>query len=402
MKRTFSYQAARSPLGFVLLLFLSLACTQAQQPEDDTSEALAKRVIVGAERLDQYLLYVQNKTTAVVANQASMVGDKHLVDTLLSLGGNVKYILCPEHGFRGDAEAGEHVKDGIDPSTGLPIISLYGSNKKPKAEQLKGIDQVVFDLQDVGCRFYTYISTLHYVMEYCAENQVPLIVLDRPNPNAGYVDGPVMEKEYCSFVGMHPGVPVVYGMTIGEYAQMINGEKWLAHGAECQLFVVTLQNYTHQTPYSLPIPPSPNLRTDHAIALYPSLCLFEGTNVSVGRGTRYPFEWVGSTSYNDPDNYFSFQVKTGKATAGHTVYHGLDLRDVEVKPCFDLTYLIKMYQHSNKSTFFLKNNFFEKLAGTAELRKQIVQGVSQEDIRATWQPGLERFRSIREKYLLYD
>lgn len=315
---------------------------------------------------------------AVVANQTSLVGNTHLVDTLLACGVNVAKIFCPEHGFRGTAEAGVKVDNSVDAKTGLPIISLYGKNKKPTPEQLKDVDCVVFDLQDVGCRFYTYISTLHYVMEACAERGIPLVVLDRPNPNGHYVDGPVLDTSTCrSFVGMHP-VPVVYGMTIGEYAQMINGEHWLKDGVLCDLTVIPMQGYRRDSVgYVLPVPPSPNLRTAHAVALYPSLCLFEGTHCGVGRGTDWPFEWV------------TFGTDT------------LDLRHEVAPTHFSLTYLMEMYRRVPEGKFFLKSNFFEKLAGTTALRKQIETGVSEADIRATWQPALRDFMATREKYLIY-
>ena len=324
---------------------------------------------------------------AVVANQTSIVGNTHLVDTLLALGADIRKIFCPEHGFRGTAAAGAHVDNGIDPKTGIPIISLYGKNKKPTQEQLEDVDYVLFDLQDVGCRFYTYISTLHYVMEACAEAGIPLAVLDRPNPNGHYVDGPVLDTaHYRSFVGMHP-VPVVYGMTIGEYAQMINGEGWLKGGVKCNLGVFPMQGYKRDSVgYELPVPPSPNLRNAHAIALYPSLCLFEGTHCGVGRGTDYPFEWV---TY-DTDI--------------------LDLRREEAPVAFSLKYLMEMYrrtqairQSSNQAIkpFFQKSNFFEKLSGNGDLRRQIESGMSEEEIRATWQPALDEFKRIREKYLIY-
>ncbi len=319
---------------------------------------------------------------AVVGNQTSIVGTTHLVDTLLACGIHVTKIFCPEHGFRGTAAAGAHIDNSTDPKTGLPIISLYGKNKKPTPEQMADVDYVVFDLQDVGCRFYTYLSTLHYVMEACAERGIPLIVLDRPNPNGHMLDGPVLDTATCrSFVGMHP-VPVVYGMTIGEYAQMINGEGWLANHARCDLTVVPMQGYDRHGFYPLPVPPSPNLRTSHAVALYPSLCLFEGTNCGVGRGTDYPFEWV------------TYGTDT------------LDLRSYSVgeedSDLIDLWPLMEMYRRVPQGKFFLKSNFFEKLAGTTELRHQIEAGMSEEAIRATWQPGLERFKEIRKKYLIYQ
>ena len=319
---------------------------------------------------------------AVVGNQTSIVGTTHLVDTLLACGIHVTKIFCPEHGFRGMAAAGAHIDNSTDPKTGLPIISLYGKNKKPTPEQMADVDYVVFDLQDVGCRFYTYLSTLHYVMEACAERGIQLIVLDRPNPNGHMLDGPVLDTATCrSFVGMHP-VPVVYGMTIGEYAQMINGEGWLANHARCDLTVVPMQGYDRHGFYPLPVPPSPNLRNAHAIALYPSLCLFEGTNCGVGRGTDYPFEWV------------TYGTDT------------LDLRSYSVgeenPDLIDLWPLMEMYRRVPQGKFFLKSNFFEKLAGTTELRHQIEAGMDENEIRATWQLGLERFKEIRKKYLIYQ
>ena len=316
--------------------------------------------------------------TAVVANQTSVVGVTHLVDTLLRAGVNVTKIFCPEHGFRGTAAAGAKVDNSTDPKTGLPIISLYGKNKKPTAKQMEDVDVVLFDLQDVGCRFYTYLSTLHYVMEACAERDIPLVVLDRPNPNGHYIDGPVLDTaHYRSFVGMHP-VPIVYGMTLGEYACMINGEYWLRDSQQCNLTVVPMQGYRRDSiGYELPVPPSPNLRNAHAIALYPSLCLFEGTHCGVGRGTDFPFEWVIS----------------GTDT--------LDLRNEPAPAAFSLKYLMAMYRRVKKGKFFLRNNFFEKLAGTNLLRRQLEQGLSEAEIRASWQPELNRFKTIRQRYLIY-
>ena len=346
---------------------------------------------------------------AVVANQTSMVGNTHLVDTLLAMGADIRKIFCPEHGFRGTAAAGAHVDNSVDPKTGIPIVSLYGKNKKPTPEQLADVDYVLFDLQDVGCRFYTYISTLHYVMEACAEAGIPLAVLDRPNPNGHYVDGPVLDTaHYRSFVGMHP-VPVVYGMTIGEYAQMINGEHWLKDGIKCNLGIFPMQGYKRDSVgYELPVPPSPNLRTAHAIALYPSLCLFEGTNVSVGRGTDWPFEVTGIPASNISGVKGTFTVARQEvpvmafATKDGKKYMGLDLREVQAPARFDLSFLTAMYWLSPKGEFFLKSNFFEKLAGNGDLRKQIEQGMSEEEIRATWQPALDEFKKIREKYLIYE
>lgn len=366
---------------------LLLSCAHAQPvvvPLRTGAEMLMSVIAVPAEGTVDWVQDLRNPNTggvAVVGNQTSIVGNTHLVDTLLDQGIRVTKIFCPEHGFRGTAAAGAHVGNSTDPKTGLPIVSLYGKNKKPTREQLAGIDYVIFDLQDVGCRFYTYLSTLHYVMEACAENNISLVVLDRPNPNGYYVDGPVLDTaHYRSFVGMHP-VPVVYGMTIGEYARMINGEHWLANGRQCDLHVVPMQGYSHDAAccrnIELPVPPSPNLRTAHAIALYPSLCYFEGTHCGVGRGTDYPFEWV---------------------TYGSDT---LDLRQYEVADAISLGPLMEMFRRVPRGQFFLKNNFFEKLAGTADLRRQIASGMSEEAIRATWQPALQAFRAVREKYLLY-
>ena len=355
--------------------------------------AQTTRLSVGAEVLlssSEYFYPLKNSHVAVVANQTSMVGNTHLVDTLLALGADIRKIFCPEHGFRGTAEAGAHVNNSIDSKTGIPIVSLYGNNKKPTSEQLADVDYVLFDLQDVGCRFYTYISTLHYVMEACAEAGIPLMVLDRPNPNGHYVDGPVLDTaHYRSFVGMHP-VPVVYGMTIGEYAQMINGEGWLKGEIKCDLGVTPMQGYKRDSVgYELPVPPSPNLRTAHAIALYPSLCLFEGTNCGVGRGTDWPFEWV--------------TFGTDTLDLRQKICGGLGSTSVaEPAPsAFSLKYLMAMYSRVPQGKFFLKNNFFEKLAGNGELRKQIEAGMSEEEIRATWQPALDEFKKTREKYLIY-
>ena len=365
-------------LCFALLTqMLFVSCADAR-PSDAAPQRSATRFLTGAEGLMGDLSQLASSRVAVVGNQTSVVGATHLVDTLLAKGVSVKKIFCPEHGFRGTAAAGAKVDNSVDPKTGLPIVSLYGKNKKPTPEQMKDIDAVIFDLQDVGCRFYTYISTLHYVMEACAEANLPLVVLDRPNPNGHYVDGPVLDtSRYRSFVGMHP-VPVVYGLTIGEYATMINGEGWLKGGAKCDLTVVPMQGYRRDSVgYQLPVAPSPNLRNAHAIALYPSLCLFEGTNCGVGRGTPSPFEIV---------------------TYGSDT---LDLRNEPAPSAFSLRYLMTMYKRVPKGSFYLKNNFFEKLAGNGDLRRQIEQGMSDEEIRATWEPALSEYKKIRSRYLIY-
>lgn len=387
-------------------LLLSVGCMAQPSSPNQHPQVSFSQLKVGAEvLLSKEYAFSFPVAVAVVANQTSVVGNTHLVDTLLSKGVKVVRIFCPEHGFRGKADAGAKVGNSVDPNTGIPITSLYGSSKKPAKEQLLDVDAVIFDLQDVGCRFYTYLSTLHYVMEACAENRKPLVVLDRPNPNGYYIDGPVLDTaKYRSFVGMHP-VPIVYGMTIGEYARMINGEHWLAGGMECNLTVVPMQYYLRDSAYVLPVPPSPNLQNAHAIALYPSLCLFEGTHVSVGRGTEWPFEVIG-TPYSigwNCDSLFgeqlapavSFTPKGGKRC------FGISLRKVQAPACVDLGWLECMYSLSRKGMFFLKNNFFEKLAGTATLRQQLEQQMPLDQIRDSWQPQLEHFKTIRSRYLLY-
>lgn len=366
-------------------------------------------VKTGAERVDDYIWLLKGKRVAVCGNQTSMVGNVHLVDTLLKRGVNVVKIFCPEHGFRGNAEAGAHIASGTDPKTGLPIVSLYGKNKKPALEQLADVDFILFDLQDVGCRFYTYISTLHYIMEAAAEKGTPVVVLDRPNPNGYFVDGPVLDPKYKSFVGMHP-VPVVYGMTIGEYARMINGEGWLAGGIHCNLAVVQLQNYTHDTRYVLPVPPSPNLPNAESIYLYPSLCLFEGTNISVGRGTTLPFQIYGAPMMKGGD--YTFTPAPIRGVSENPPHNGKACRGYYLKDfatthldstnSFNLQYLMTAYrQYTDKEHFFTNANFFDKLAGNDQLRKQIISSVSEEKIRQSWQEDLEKFKSIRKKYLLY-
>lgn len=356
----------------------------------------------GADNYEKYLPLLKDKKVGIVTNQTGILSDKtHVVDFLLKKKIAVQTIFAPEHGFRGTADAGEHIVDGKDPKTGLPIISLYGDNKKPKPAQLSGIDVMIFDLQDVGARFYTYISSLHYVMEACAENNIPLIVFDRPNPNGSIVDGPLLEKEFTSFVGMHP-IPLLHGMTIGEYAQMVNGEKWLKDGAQCKLTVIPCVDYSRTMPYSLLVKPSPNLPNDQSINLYASLCLFEGTNVSMGRGTEKQFQIYGSP-YLTKTN-FSFTPKPNFG-AKDPLYNGKECfgEDLTAYPKLkqlELKWLIKAYQNmSDKTKFF--NAFFTKLAGTKKLQQQIESGVSEAQIRQSWQKDLEAFKKMRTKYLIY-
>ena len=360
-----------------------------------------------ADRPELYLPLLKNKTVAIVANQTSLLADKtHLVDFLVQNNIKIKHIFAPEHGFRGTADAGEHVKNGIDTKTGLPIISLYGDNKKPKPEQLQGVDIVLFDIQDVGVRFYTYISTLTYVMEAAAENGKEIIVLDRPNPHDGYTDGPVLKEKWTSFVGLHK-VPVVYGLTIGEYGKMVNGEKWMKNAVQVKYTLIPMLNYHKNKRYPISEKPSPNLPNDQSINLYPSLCFFEGTQVSVGRGTDFPFQVYGSPCLKNQE--FSF---TPKPTSGAKdpflngkLCYGKDLRQFpEIKGKLDLSFVIDAFQNFDKKTqdFFLKNLWFDTLAGTDELRKQIISGTPETEIRKSWQKDLENFEKIRRKYVLYE
>lgn len=362
-------------------------------------------IIVGAERFQLYSELLKGKNVGIVANQTSFLAEEnqHLVDFLISKEISVKKVFAPEHGFRGVADAGEHVKDGVDSKTGVPLISLYGNNKKPTEAQLQGIDVVVFDIQDVGARFYTYISTLHYVMEACSELDIPVIVMDRPNPNGHYIDGPILEKEHQSFVGMHP-IPIVHGMTIGEYAKMINGEGWLKNGIQCELTVVEMENYTHQIPYSLPIKPSPNLPNDTSINLYPSLCFFEGTFINAGRGTEMQFQIFGAPSLPGSKYPFEYTPQSNEGAKEPKfkgkLCHGKDLRSTPRLNKINLEWLIDAYNdHGKKKDFF--NSFFVKLAGTKKLQQQIENGMSAEEIRASWQDGLAKFEKVRGEYLIY-
>jgi len=364
---------------------------------------------VGSENFEEYLPTIKDKRIAIVGNQTSTVGSTHLVDTLLSLGVDVKKVFAPEHGFRGTADAGEKVSDGKDLKTGLPILSLYGrKNRKPSIEKLSDIDIVIFDIQDVGARFYTYISTMHYVMEACAEQNKKMIILDRPNPNGFYVDGPTLKKGNESFVGMH-AVPIVHGMTIGEYAQMINGEKWLANEVQCELVVIKCRNYEHADFYELPIKPSPNLPNMASIYLYPSLCLFEGTNVSIGRGTKKPFQMLGSPLISETG--FSF---TPRPTPGakHPKLEGESCNGYDLEDFGEhylrnfsklyLHWIVAMYQESsNKTEFFRKDGFFRLLTGDKEIRKMIEEGKDANEIWSSFQDEIKSFKVIRKKYLLY-
>jgi uncharacterized protein YbbC (DUF1343 family) len=399
---------------FILILLFSFGCSsvkkskvenqksKALEPETSSQKIKNLSIKTGAENYGEYLPILTNKKIGIVTNPTGIVeSKKHLVDFLLENKVDLQKIYAPEHGFRGTADAGEVIKDGKDIKTNLPIISLYGNNKKPKPEQLENIDIIVFDIQDVGARFYTYISTLHYVMEACAENNIELLVLDRPNPNGSIIDGPVLEIDQKSFVGMHP-IPVLHGMTIGEYAKMINGEKWLTNGVTCNLTVITCSNYKRDMSYSLPVKPSPNLPNDQSINLYASLCFFEGTNVSVGRGTEKQFQIYGSPFLLKTDFSFTPIPNFGAKEPMHKdiLCYGEDLSKIKKVSRLELKWLIKAYANtSDKAIFF--NDFFTKLAGTKKLQEQIIEGVSEKEIRKSWETDLNVFKEMRKKYLIY-
>jgi uncharacterized protein YbbC (DUF1343 family) len=374
--------------------------------------ARAQEPVPGDARLSRYLPQLTDQAVGVVANHTARIGNTHLVDTLLSHGIRIRQIFAPEHGFRGDRSAGATIRHGKDQETGIPVFSLYGSTKKPTPESLEGIDRMVFDIQDVGCRFYTYISTLHYVMEACAEAGIPLIVLDRPNPNGDYLAGPVLDTAYRSFVGMHP-VPVVHGMTIGEYAQMINGEGWLPQSETCELTVVRVAHYDHNTDYKLPIAPSPNLPNQDAIRLYPSLCFFEGTPVSVGRGTAHPFQVLGLPDYKAGG--FTFTPRSIPGKAANPAYEGEQCRGYDLRAYLEgrrsnsknqqtdhlqYKWLVRFYQNMGEPDSFFEP-YFTKLAGTPELQKLIERGATPKAIRNAWKADLQAFQDIRKQYLLY-
>ena len=390
---------------FLILFSFIFNCNIIAQKNNAVEILKAEDAEVGASRLELYLPDLHNKNVGVIANQTSIFNGTHLIDTLLSEGINIKKIFTPEHGFRGSADEGAAINNSIDEKTQLPIISLYGNNKKPNQEQLKDIDVLVFDLQDVGVRFYTYISTMTYVMEAAAENNIPIIVLDRPNPNGFYVDGPVLEKENSSFVGLHQ-VPVVYGLTIGEYALMVNGEFWLKDSLQSDLKVVPLGNYNRNAIYELPVKPSPNLPNWESVYLYPSLCFFEGTIVSVGRGTQTPFQVYGHPLMNEEFTFTPKQAEGRKAPLlCDQVCHGEYLIDyahnyMQNKNELQLSWIINAYnQLKDNEKFF--NNFLVKLTGTKDLEQQIKDGISEKEIRKSWEPKLNEYKKIRNRYLIY-
>lgn len=388
-------------LLFICLIFLGVFNQYYSQVQKESG------FTTGADQPEKYIPLLRNKTVGVVTNQTGLMHDRtYLVDFLIKNNIRIKSIFAPEHGFRGEADAGETVKNGTDAKTGIPIISLYGNNKKPTPEQLKGIDIVVFDIQDVGVRFYTYISTLTYLMEAAAENNVEVMVLDRPNPHDGYTDGPVLKQKWSSFVGLHE-VPVVYGLTIGEYGKMVNGEKWLKNGIQAKYTLVPMRNYHKKQRYAISDKPSPNLPNDKSINLYPSLCFFEGTQVSVGRGTILPFQVYGSPWTKGLPYTFTPKPNSGAKDPflNGTLCYGENLSEYpDDLRALNLEWVIKAYQYYKNPAqdFFLKNLWFDKLAGTDELRKQIIKGTSVSDIKKSWQPDLEKFEKIRSKYVVYE
>lgn len=386
---------------FITLFFIFSATLILSVQADEAKSS----IVVGAQQYTKYLPQLKNKRVGLVVNQTSTVEQIHLVDSLREKNVNITKIFAPEHGFRGDHDAGAHVKNAVDSKTGIPLISIYGNNKKPSAEVLADVDVIIFDIQDVGVRFYTYISSMHYMMEAAAEQEVEFIVLDRPNPNIAYVDGPILEPQFKSFVGMHP-IPIVHGMTVGELANMIKGEGWINQAAVLELNVIPVSGYTRATSYSLPIKPSPNLPNDTAISLYPSLCFFEATPISIGRGTDFAFQIIGYSPVALGE--FSFTPRAIKGAALNPKFknqavQGLDLRQATTKG-LDLSYLISAYKQLNNNdiTFFERADFMDKLAGTDKLRLAIEAGQSAQQIKQTWQAGLMQFKQQRAPYLLYE
>jgi uncharacterized protein YbbC (DUF1343 family) len=403
----------------ILILFtaigisMGLKCSSVAAPQSDVKE---NNIITGADQTEKYLDYLKGKRIAILANPTTIIGKRHLVDSLFSVGINIVKVFGPEHGFRGNASAGAVVKDEKDPKTGIKIISLYGPKHKPSHEDLADVDLVIFDIQDVGCRFYTYINVLAYIMEACAENNKELLILDRPNPNGYLVDGPVLNMKFKSGVGMFP-IPIAHGMTIAEFAQMINGEGWLPNKLTCKLKIVTMINYNHNTPYTLPIKPSPNLNTQQSVMLYPSICLFEGTIISLGRGTHFPFTVLGSPLLKSKYNY-SFKPVSIQGMAETPLHmnetcYGIDLRNYDTDELrkserLNIQWMIDLYHaYPDKNKFFDKTQSrqiinIDILAGTDEFRKQIISGKGVKEIQASWEPKLSEYKAIRKKYLLYQ
>ena len=389
---------------FAFLMIIFVACSSMSESQ---KEAGKSRIILGAEQLDQYMSQLKGKRVALLVNQTSTIGSVHLVDTLQSLGVDIQKVFAPEHGFRGDYSAGAVVSNGIDQKSGLPVVSLYGRNKKPTPQMLENIDVVIFDIQDVGVRFYTYISTMHYVMEACAEQNKKLIILDRPNPNGFYVDGPVLKKEYSSFIGMHP-IPIVHGLTVGELALMIEGEAWLKNKVKCNFQIVPCKNYTHDSLYQLPIKPSPNLPNMNSVYLYPYLGLFEGTNVSIGRGTDFPFQVVGRPEFKGD---YLFIPRSIPGVSDHPKHEGKEcggfvVNDVNLprffeQPSLNLDWFLLFYAKNTPENGLYFKNFIFKLIGNSTFKDQVIAGLSAQEIKQTWQSDLEEYKAMRKKYLLY-
>ena len=398
-------------LMMAVLIPCALTASGKPYPPVKQPHKVARIITPGADQTGLYVNYLKGKNIAMIVNQTSIIGERKTpsVDSLLKLGVNIKKIFGPEHGFRGNASNGATVDDAVDSQTGLPVISLYGKHFKPTSADLAGINLVIFDIQDVGARFYTYISTLHYVMEACAENNIELMILDRPNPNGAIIDGPILDTDYRSFVGMHT-VPISHGMTIAEYAQMINGEGWLKNHVQCKLKIIKVANYNHSATYGLPVNPSPNLNTGQSILLYPSVCLFEGTTLSLGRGTMSPFLEVGHPLLKDKYSYSFTPVSIAGMSEDppqkNQVCYGIDLKNYNTTTLkssgrINLAWLIELYKaFPDKAHFF--NAYFTKLAGTTDLRKQIEAGKTETEIRQSWEPGLNKYKAMRRKYLLYQ
>ena len=387
----------------VLLFILSFAITLISCNAQSTLPST--NITPGAYQLEKYISLLKGKRVGLVVNQTSVINNTHLVDTLLSLQIDIKKVFAPEHGFRGKADAGEKVKDGVDTKTNLPIISLYGKNRKPTIEQFSDLDIIIFDIQDVGTRFYTFISTMHYVMETASETDKKVFIFDRPNPNGMYVEGPVLDMDYKSFVGMHP-IPILHGLTVGELAEMINGEKWLDGKRKCDLTIIPMENWDHSKSYSLPIKSSPNLPNDLSIQLYPSLCMFEGTNISLGRGTLLPFQQIGHPSFTNFT--YSFTPESIDGMAKYPKYedevcYGIKFDIDNGVHGFDISYLIQFYNDFKKlnkdDDFFIK--YFNTLAGNSTLKSQIIAGKTETEIKATWEKDLNKYKVLRKKYLRY-
>jgi uncharacterized protein YbbC (DUF1343 family) len=389
--------------------------TVATESTPSVEEGGKRALFTGAEQTDKYVPYLKGKRVAIMANQTSIIGNNHLVDSLKSLGIKIVKVFGPEHGFRGNASAGVQVADEIDTKTGIPVISLYGKKNKPSKEDMADVDVLIYDLQDVGCRFYTNINALARLMESCFESGKEMLILDRPNPNGYLIDGPILDMQYKSGIGMFP-IPMSHGLTVGEFAQMVNGEGWLANKAKCKLRIITVANYNHDMPYTLPVKPSPNLNTQQAIMLYPSTCMFEGTYLNHGRGTMFPFTVIGSPELKGKYK-FSFTPTGIKGMSETPLFmdqlcYGLDLRDYDITQFYktrqiNLQWIIELYKaHPAKEKFFdsklsKEMGTIEKLIGSGLFRQQIIDGKSEKEIRASWEPGLSQYKEMRKKYLLY-